>query len=116
MQQQFTSMFEVDGDGNPAGGRSVATGIWIDWQNGPLGRGEDRIEPNGAFVETLVAMAIDRLQWYNGDGKYAEDSGKKFRCRENSLAITHLEEAQHWLNHRTARRETANTEGTHEGN
>lgn len=96
----------TDVDGNPAGGEVNATGLRIDWQNGPLGRGADREEPNGAFVETVIRAAIQRLEYYN--------SGK-FRCRENSLAITHLEEALHWCGHRTARRESENVEGTHQG-
>lgn len=96
----------LDDNGNPAGGIVRGVGIDIDWQNGPLGRGEDRLEPNGAFVETVLLAVIKRLEFYNST---------KFRCRENSLAITHCEEALHWLQSRTARREEAGTEGTHEG-
>jgi hypothetical protein len=96
----------LDGDGNPAGGEVQAVGLTIHWQNGPLGRGEDRLEPNGAFVETVIAAALQRIEFYN-EGQ--------FRCRENSLAITKLEEALHWLNARTQRREQAGVEGTHEG-
>lgn len=104
MQQPFESS-HFDEDGKPAGGTSSATGISIEWQNGPLGRGADRVEPNGAFVETVIAIAVDRLNYYQGSG---------FSCRENALAITKLEEALHWLNHRTAAREARNVEGTHE--
>lgn len=106
MKQDFDALNHLDDDGNPAGGSAIGTGFYITWQNGPLGRGEDRQEPNGAFVETIIAAAKQRLEFYN-EGK--------FRCRENSLAITKLEEALHWLNHRTARREEQNVEGTHEG-
>ena len=81
-------------------------GLRIDWQDGPLGRGEDRQEPNGAFVETVIAAALQRIEYYNET---------QFRCRENSLAITKLEEALHWLNARTNRREQQNVEGTHSG-
>lgn len=91
-------------DGKPAGGSVRATGLSIDWQDGPLGRDADRIEPNGAFVETVIAAAIQRLEHYNST---------EFRCRENSLAITHLEEALHWCQHRTAAREARGVEGTH---
>lgn len=104
MRSDFKSEHLVDEGGNPTGGHSEAKGISIDWQNGPLGRGADRVEPNGAFVETVIAIAVDRLQFYN-EGK--------FRCRENSLAITHLEEALHWLNHRTSDREARDVEGIH---
>jgi hypothetical protein len=104
MNQIIHSDHFSDEDGNPAGGQTLATGIIIQWQNGPLGRGEDRQEPNGAFVEGVIMAAIDRLEYYNAG---------KFRCRENSLAITHLEEALHWCNHRTADREKRDVEGTH---
>lgn len=108
MQQTFTSTHVNDESGRPAGGRSEATGISIDWQNGPLGApgSKDRIEPNGAFVETVIAIAADRIRYYNDNG---------FGCRENSLAITKLEEALHWLNARTNRRTQQGVEGTHEG-
>lgn len=106
MKQPFKAENLVDDQGRPAGGYVEATGLRIDWQNGPLGRGDDRIEPNGAFVETVIAAALQRIEHYN-EGQ--------FRCRENSLAATKLEEALHWLNARTQRRETEGTEGTHEG-
>lgn len=94
----------LDANDNPTGGHVYGTGIKIDWQDGPLGRGEDRIEPNGAFVETVLSAAKQRLEFFN-EGKY--------RCRENSLAITKIEEALHWLEHRTREREARNVEGTH---
>lgn len=107
MQQPFEAQNLLDEEGRPAGGYVQGVGLRIDWQNGPLGRGDDRQEPNGAFVETVIAAAIQRIEHYNET---------QFRCRENSLAITKLEEAMHWLQHRTARREAEQTEGTHEGN
>lgn len=64
-----------------------------------------RKEPTGAFVETVLRAALQRIQYYN-EGK--------FRCRENSLAITHIEEALHWLAARTADREQRGVEGTHQ--
>lgn len=108
MNQPFTSDHILE-DGKPAGGHSASIGISIDWQNGPLGRigTDERIEPNGAFAETVIAIAKDRLDFYQANG---------FSCRENALAITKLEEALHWLNARTNRRVNAGTEGTHEGN
>ena len=106
MQDKFEATNDKDEDGNPSGGRVTGTGLTITWQNGPLGRGADRQEPNGAFVETVIASVVNRLEYY-------QDS--KFKCRENALAITKLEEALHWLNSRTSRRETQEVEGTHSG-
>ena len=105
MNQPFEAKNYDDPAGNPAGGFVKGEGLSIHWQNGPLGRGPERAEPNGAFVETVIAAAIQRIEYYNAG---------KFRCRENSLAITHLEEALHWLNHRTAAREARQVEGTHQ--
>ena len=93
-----------DANGNPTGGKAEGTGIVIEWQNGPLGRGADRKEPNGAFVETVIDIARQRIQHY-------QDS--PFKCRENAIAITKLEEALMWLNKRTADREKRNVEGLH---
>jgi hypothetical protein len=107
MQQEFSSRHELDASGNPSGGESRSTGILVTWQNGPLGRGVERVEPNGAFVETLIAMAKDRIEFYQ------TASDRRFACRENALAITKLEEALHWLQHRTAAREARGVEGTH---
>ena len=103
MNQEFESEHWLDDNGNPAGGYAVATGIDITWQNGPLGRGEERIEPNGAFVETLIAIVMDRLEFYQ----------TKFPCRENEIAIRELDTALMVLNARTLRRERAGIEGTH---
>lgn len=104
MIQPIESIHTPDANGNPAGGFTMATGLSIHWQEGPLGRGEDRLEPNGAFVETVIFAALDRLNYY-------QDT--QFKCRENALATTKLQEALHWLNHRTADREAREVEGTH---
>ena len=104
MNQRIVGDHETDADGNPTGGMTVGTGIVINWQNGPLGRGDGRKEPNGAFTEGVIAAAIDRLEFYQNS---------RFRCRENAIAITKLEEALHWLQHRTAKREERAVEGTH---
>lgn len=110
MKQQFVGLHSLDDADNPAGGMSyceVAGNMTVEvkWQDGPLNIDGVRVEPNGAFVETVIAIAVDRLQFYQES---------KFKCRENALAITKLEEALHWLNHRTADRESRGVEGTHE--
>jgi hypothetical protein len=105
MKQSFEAVNHLDANGNPVGGSVRAVGLSIDWQNGPLGRGADRQEPNGAFVETVLAAVLQRIQSYQ-DGK--------FRCRENAIAITKIEEALMWLDYRTRDREARQVEGTHE--
>lgn len=103
--QNIVEEHKLDDSGNPAGGYTQGTGISITWQNGPLGRGEDRKAPNGAFVEGVLQAALGRLNHYQAT---------KFKCRENALAITKIEEALHWLQSRTASRESRGVEGTHE--
>lgn len=105
MNQQITCENLNDADGNPAGGSVSGTGINIEWQNGPLGRGADRKEPNGAFVESVMEAAAQRIRYYQST---------KFNCRENAIALTHLETAILWLNKRTAEREARAVEGTHQ--
>lgn len=107
MKQEFTAQNYSDNNGNPAGGFVDGVGLAIKWQNGPLGRDEDRIDANGAFVETLIAATIQRIQYYQ------TANGGKFACRENALAITKLEEAGMWLDKRTNDREARKVEGTH---
>lgn len=108
MLDKFTAANNLDENGNPSGGEAVGLGLYINWQNGPLGRGADRISPNGAFVETVIAAALQRIQFYQ------TASQGKFACRENAIAITKLEEALLWLNKRTAEREARQVEGTHQ--
>jgi hypothetical protein len=107
MRQKFEATNYADSDGNPAGGSVLSTGLSIVWQDGPLGRGEERQEPNGVFVETVIAAALQRIEFYQ-----AAQNGK-FKCRENAIAITKLEEALLWLDKRIRDREARDVEGTH---
>jgi len=93
-----------DPDGNPAGGRTEHTGLTIEWQNGPLGRGAERKEQNGAMVEDVIGAAIDRLLFYQQS---------KFACFQNDLAIRLLRMALEILQWRTRMREARGVEGTH---
>lgn len=106
MKQAINQTHKLDEKGNPAGGTTTGVGIQIQWQDGPLGRGSDRKEPNGAFVEGVIQAAVGRLQFYQSD--------RRFSCRENAIAITKLEEALMWLQKRTEDREARAVEGTHE--
>jgi len=93
-----------DADDNPAGGSSFGNGFAISWQNGPLGRGNDRKEPNGAFVEDVIAAVVGRIEYYERS---------KFSCGANQEAISHLNDALCILNARTSDREARQVEGTH---
>lgn len=94
----------TDENDNPTGGYVHGVGLKIDWQNGALGCGEDRVEPNGAFIETVISACVQRLEFFQTS---------KFSCRENAIAITKLQEALHWLEHRTKDREKRKVEGEH---
>lgn len=100
-----------DPDGNPAGGSVKGVGLEIEWQNGPLGPsypGDVRKVANGAFVETVLAAVLQRIEYY----QTAKDG--KFKCRENAIAITKIEEALLWLDKRTKDREVRGVEGTYQ--
>ncbi len=71
----------------------------INFQEGPIK--ENGI--NGCHHEDLINIVIHRLESF-------QDS--EFKCRENALAITKLEEAIHWLKHRTDDRKNRQVEGT----
>lgn len=71
------------------------------FQNGPIPQNGT----NGVTQEALLAIIIDRLHCFQA-GPYA--------CRENAIALTHLEDAMHWLQHRTRARIARGVEGTHE--
>jgi hypothetical protein len=97
-----------DENGNPTGGYVSGRGLEIQWQNGPLGRDGERKIPNGAFVETVISAAIQRLEFYQ------TASNGKFACEENQDAILRLGEALIALDGRTRSREARSVEGTHE--
>jgi hypothetical protein len=59
----------------------------LTFQDGPVSEyGE-----NGTTNEDVLGAIIERLNALNAP---------PYNCRENSLAITHLQEALHWLEHR----------------
>lgn len=104
MRMPITANHFVDDDGNPAGGTTFGQGFCIGWQNGPLSRGDERREPNGAFVQDIIAAAVDRLVFYQRS---------RFFCHANAVAIEHLHAALGELRGRTAEREHRGVEGTH---
>src|ERR1700745_42743 len=76
--------------------------VRIDFQNGPISVDGNGI--NGVTHEALLAIIADRLRSFQ-DGPYA--------CKANACALTHIEEAQHWLQQRTIERMRSGVEGTH---
>lgn len=108
MQQEITETHAVDADGLPAGGITSAKGLQIDWQDGPLAVDGVRREPNGCFVETVIAAAIGRLEFYE------QASGGRFSCIQNESAILHLRTSLKHLHSRTAERTKRGVEGTHQ--
>ena len=71
----------------------------IRFQKGPIAEAG----VNGLTQEVLLAILCDRLRAFQRG---------PFACRENALALTKLEEAQHWLQHRTKERMARGVEGT----
>lgn len=57
---------------------------------------------NGLTDQALLAIVLDRMRGFN-DGPY--------RCRENSIIITKLEEAMLWMGKRASERANRNVEG-----
>jgi len=58
---------------------------------------------NGVTHEALLEIVADRLRSFQ-KGSYA--------CKANACALTHIEEAQHWLQQRTLERMRRRVEGT----
>jgi hypothetical protein len=119
---RIEALNSFDSDGNPTGGNvylkvtkngdTEHPAMVINWQDGPRGTDMQNADgtpvladPNGAFVEDVIWAAIQRLEFFNES---------KYRCRENSLAITKLEEALFILKDRQLSRSERNVEGKHE--
>lgn len=70
------------------------------FQNGPIA--ESGV--NGITQEALLAIVADRLRSFQAG---------QFACRENAVALTHIETAMLWLHKRTLDRMKRGVEGTH---
>lgn len=73
----------------------------IQFQNGPI----QEHGVNGISGEALLAVNIDRLRSFQAG---------PFACRENAVALTHLETAMMWLQKRTRDRMARGVEGTNQ--
>jgi len=80
----------------------VGTATNIHFQNGPIAVDGNGV--NGLTHEALLAIVADRLRSFQ-KGPYS--------CKANACALTHIEEAQHWLQQRTIERMRRGVEGTH---
>lgn len=92
--------YRIEGVKGPLDHHPIAT-TDIHFQKGPIAEAGY----NGISNETLIAIVIDRLQGFQ--------SGS-FACRENAIALTKLQEAMHWLHHRTRERMARGVEGTNQ--
>lgn len=100
---EITGFDTVDNASNTdaEGYRSIFLKQVILFQNGPI----NEVGVNGITQEVLLAIVADRLRGFQA-GPYA--------CKANACALTHLEEAMHWLQQRTIERMRRGVEGTHQ--
>lgn len=70
------------------------------FQNGPIAEAG----VNGLTQEVLLAIVADRLRCFQAG---------PFATKANACALTHIEEAMHWLQQRTLERMRRGVEGTH---
>lgn len=82
---------------NDGGGNAIGSCLFF--QNGPI----NEVGVNGITNEALLAIVADRLRSFQ-KGPYA--------CKANACALTHIEEAMHWLQQRTIERMRRGVEGT----
>lgn len=73
--------------------------VYLEFQDGPIGE----VGVNGISNEALLAVVMDRLRNFQR-GRYAN--------KANACALTHIEEAMHWLHSRTQERMRRGVEGT----
>jgi hypothetical protein len=71
----------------------------INFQNGPI----KEVGINGLTNEALLAIVVDRFEGFQKG---------KFPSRETAIALTKVQEALHWMNHRTIDRKVRGVEGT----
>ena len=86
---------------NPSNSGTGPGEIGIIFQNGPIAEAGK----NGITQEVLLAIVIDRLRSFQA-GQYS--------CRENAIALTHIETGLMWLQSRTRERMARGVEGTNQ--
>lgn len=95
----YAILWDQPDTGDPSGHTMLRESIDIQFQNGPI----KEVGVNGISGEALLAIVEDRLKSFQAG---------PFSCRENALALTHIQEAIHWLHHRTNERLQRGVEGT----
>lgn len=72
-------------------------------EKAPIAQGSPELRTinDGTTNEDVIEVLINRLTFLNA----------RFPCRENAIAITHIETALLWLNKRTADRQVRGVEG-----
>jgi hypothetical protein len=73
------------------------TSVTFIGQRGPIGE----VGVNGCQIDDILTFCLGTLQTFS----------KKFPCRQNSLAITNLQQSLMWLEDRTRDREARGVEG-----
>lgn len=92
----------------------VTVHTMLSFQNGPIATPQDF---NGITNEALLAVLIDRMRGFQHqrkeDGSFDVNSRGTYACRENAVALTHMEDALMWLQKRTLDRMRRGVEGKH---
>lgn len=92
-------IYKIESVGGPE--KPIAVLAQINFQQGPI----KEAGVNGIHNEDLLVIVLDRLKGFQNS---------EFKCRENAIAITKIEEALLWLNKRTQDRRDRGVEGTHQ--
>lgn len=94
---EWNVKYEPDRDFGIISGDDAAVYLGVQFQHGPVA--DNGI--NGVQNEQVLDLVAVRLR----------DLNAKFPCRENSIAITHIETARLWLEERTRIRQHQGVEG-----
>jgi hypothetical protein len=110
-REKLNRVFAIDEPGNGGANHCYAVNDVKDTDGNPLGRviqfqNGPRKEENsihGVLDTDLLEIVRDRLKAFQAG---------PFACRENALALTHLEESLFWMNARVENRIERNVLGT----
>ena len=114
-EELVKSEFKTNDEGWPTGGQTIldiesvdengdtTVPMIIDWQDGIVGDDGQ----SGVFVEDVMEASRQRLRYFQAN--------PKTRCRENAIALTHIETALAWLDFRTRTRTVQGVENSYTG-